>query len=101
MSRYFSFFKQEFNNAKLQQLGASVQKANQDGSEITIGFQYNVLGRVSKEKLLEMVQQSNPNIQISYDKRTLGDTSQVKETEKPIWDFEISNDGKTVTLKRT
>lgn len=98
---YFSFFKNEFNNAKMQQLGASVQYSNENGSEIKIGFQYNILGRVSKEKLLEMVQQSNPTLYIHYDKRTLGDNSQTKETDKPIWDFEVSEDGKTVILKRT
>lgn len=95
------FYKQEFNDSKLKGLGGSVHKMNPEGTEVEVAFQYNLLGKVTEDKLLGMVRQSNPDLHIHYSKRTTGDTSQVKETEKPVWDFEISEDGKTIKLKRT
>lgn len=94
------FFKSEFNNSTLQNLGCTVAKVADGGKDVSLSFQYKLLDIVDIDNLLNMVRQSNPQLKIHYTKDTIDDVSQVKETEKPVWDFRVESDGKHITLKR-
>lgn len=94
------FFKSEFNNSTLQNLGCTITRVANSGKDVSLSFQYKLLDRVNIDDLLNMVRQANPQLKIHYTKETIEDVSQVKETKKPVWDFSLENDGRHISLRR-
>lgn len=95
------FFSKEVNYCGLQQFGATVSSLKDNGKDVAFSFNYRVLDRISSDDLFSLVKRTNPGLNIRYSKDTLGDVSQVHETEAPMWDFEVSDDGRNLFLRRS
>ena len=94
------YFKKEVNYPSLQRFGAEVVDLQNRGKEVTFSFHYNIRARVNENDLVGLMRQDNPELDIHYSNDTLERTDLIKETDKPLWDFSISEDGTKLKIVR-